>query len=408
MGGGKLIDIARNPPAWRNWPETEDLLAALEKAGGHPRFVGGCVRDALLGLHTEDIDIAIDLSPENVMVGLAASKIRALPTGIKHGTVTAVSGARQFEITTLRVDVKSHGRHADVAFTNDWQGDAERRDFTMNALYLDPKGTLHDPVGGLEDLNNSHVRFIGDPAMRIQEDYLRILRYFRFFARFGGAEPDTAALAAILENASGLTRLSRERVRKEFLTLLEVKNPVPALSLMERDGIHAILFDLPLFPETLQKLLEGAKDAEIALRLAALVNGVPAGAEVLINRLGLSRKLSAHLLALCGGEVTAGLAWEARSHLLYALGAHVFSGQTRLLMALSDTEGDFAAYLEQAEKWRRPQFPVAGKDLIAAGTVEGAALGLLLKEMEARWIASNFTLSKAALFDLFKLSSPDA
>ncbi|MEX0583008.1 MAG: hypothetical protein WD185_05010, partial [Sneathiella sp.] len=233
----RLVDIQQYSPAWRLWPETDAVIAALTCDGGNVRFVGGCVRDALLGIETEDIDMATDLLPDAVVTCLEKAGITAIPTGIDHGTVTAVLKKRHFEITTLRIDIKGHGRHADIAFTQDWESDAERRDFTFNALYLDPKGKLTDPVGGLADLKTGYVRFIGSAEERIREDRLRVLRFFRFFARFGANNPDEDAVQACTRAASDLCDLSVERVQKELTLLLAAENLYPALVLMRKTGV---------------------------------------------------------------------------------------------------------------------------------------------------------------------------
>ena len=225
--------------------ETGDAGAARRAAaaGIEARFVGGCVRDALLGRQSADIDLATPALPEDIIAALEKAGIKAVPTGIAHGTVTAVvtPPPRHFEITTLRRDVETYGRHARVAFDADWSEDAARRDFTINALYLDPDGTVHDPVGGLADLAAHRVRFVGEPAQRIAEDVLRVLRYYRFEARFGRGEGDAAARAACRDAVPLLPTLSAERVAQEVLRLLAVADPVPALRMMREDGVLAAI-----------------------------------------------------------------------------------------------------------------------------------------------------------------------
>src|SRR5712671_7743066 len=226
-------------------PPTLALLKALADAGIAARFVGGCVRDALLRRPIADVDLATPARPEAVIAALEEARIKAVPTGIEHGTVTAVFDAkeplRHFEITTLRRDVETYGRRARVAFDADWAEDAARRDFTINAIYLDPDGTLHDPVGGLADLAVGRVRFVGEAAKRIAEDVLRVLRYYRFVARFGGGSGDAAARAACRDAVPLLPKLSAERVSQEFLRLLAVSDPVPALRMMAEDGVLAAM-----------------------------------------------------------------------------------------------------------------------------------------------------------------------
>src|SRR5436305_6706078 len=228
---GDTHSIAAQP--WMTAPQTRAVIEALGNAGIAARFVGGCVRDALLGRPIADIDIATPARPEAVIAALEKARIKAVPTGIEHGTVTAVIDApeppRHFEITSLRRDVETYGRRARVAFDADWAEDAARRDFTINAIYLDPDGTLHDPVGGLADLQAHRVRFVGEPVQRIAEDVLRVLRYYRFEARFGTGAGDAAARAACRAGVSLLPNLSAERVAQELIRLLAVSDPVPAL-----------------------------------------------------------------------------------------------------------------------------------------------------------------------------------
>ena len=218
-------------------PETQAVLAALGADGTELRFVGGCVRDAVAGRPVKDVDLATPDPPERVTALLERAGIKAVPTGLEHGTVTAVSGGRPFEVTTLRVDVETYGRRARVAYTDDWQADAARRDLTINALSCAPDGTLYDPFGGLGDLRGGRVRFIGDPRQRIREDYLRLLRFFRFHAHYGKGGPDPEGLAAATELAAEATDLSGERVRDELLKLLAADDPLPVLELMHAHGV---------------------------------------------------------------------------------------------------------------------------------------------------------------------------
>src|SRR5207302_10927989 len=238
VSGSETGTIAPQP--WMTAPQTCAVIAALADAGIVARFVGGCVRDALLGRAIADIDIATPARPEEVIAALEKAGIKPVPTGIDHGTITAVVSTpepRHFEITTLRRDVETYGRRARVAFDADWTEDAARRDFTINAIFLDPDGTVHDPVGGLADLRARRVRFVGDPAIRITEDVLRILRYYRFEARFGTVLGDPPARAACRDLAHLLPNLSAERVANELVRLLETSDPVPALRMMVEDGV---------------------------------------------------------------------------------------------------------------------------------------------------------------------------
>src|SRR6185369_10628005 len=255
---------------------TRLLLGALRRAGIEARFVGGCVRDALLGRESADIDLATPALPEDIIAALEGAGIKAVPTGIAHGTVTAVVSVpgvppRHFEITTLRRDVETYGRHARVAFDADWSEDAARRDFTINALYLDPDGTVHDPVGGLEDLEAHHVRFVGEPAKRIAEDVLRVRRYYRFEARFGRGEGDRAAREACRNAVPLLPSLSAERVAQEVLRLLAVANPVPALRMMREDGVLDALLPEAGNIDRLARLIAIEPEIDSERRLAGLL-----------------------------------------------------------------------------------------------------------------------------------------
>jgi len=286
---------------WMTAPATRAVIAALQAAGGPgaARFVGGCVRDALLGRDAPDIDIdvATPLTPDAVVRALEAAGLRAVPTGIEHGTVTAVAHGRPVEITTLRRDVETDGRHAVVAFTEDWGQDAARRDFRLNALYADPDGTLHDPTGcGVDDALTGRVVFVGDPAARIREDYLRVLRFFRFFAHYGRGPADPAAAAACAALRDGLAGLSAERVSKELLKLLAAPDPRPAVRLMETTGVLAVLLPEAGGLERFEGLTAlGAAGADPVLRLAALLDG-PVG-ETVARRLRLPNRVRDRLAA---------------------------------------------------------------------------------------------------------------
>ncbi|MDF2366186.1 CCA tRNA nucleotidyltransferase [Sneathiella sp.] len=401
----RLTDLLTHPPAWRRWPETQAIINALRNEGGAARFVGGCVRDALLDLATEDIDIATNLLPGAVMQGLERAGITALPTGLDHGTITAVLNKRHFEITTLRVDLVGHGRHADIAFTQDWERDAERRDFTFNALYLDPEGELVDPVGGLADLAAGHVRFIGNADDRIREDYLRVLRYFRFYARFGENNPDEHALHACAKAAGQLDQLSAERVQKELLLLLGTDNPGPALGLMSETGVLTVLLGGPADLSRLNSLLSLGAPSDALLRFAALLDGDKDRVLFLAGKLRFSNKQKERLATMCGKEVGADMPISACRTLLYKLGKAGFVDQTLLLWAALGPEVKLDIYLEEAKRWTAPPFPVTGGDLLKLGVGEGKRLGQLLQKMEQSWIASGFKRTKA---DLLQEFLPDA
>src|SRR5207302_6029056 len=283
----QAVKIAPQP--WMKAAPTRALLKALGNAGIAARFVGGCVRDALLGRPIADVDLATPARPEEVIAALQKARIKVVPTGIEHGTVTAVFNAPappwHFEITTLRRDVETYGRRARVAFDADWAEDAARRDFTINAIYLDPEGTLHDPVGGLADLEAHRVRFVGEAARRIAEDVLRVLRYYRFEARFGTGHGDEAARAACRDAVPLLARLSAERVAQELLRLLAVPDPVPALRMMAEDGVLRAILPEATRLDRLQRLIAFEPQPDPLRRLAALVVVDAAGAVALAERL---------------------------------------------------------------------------------------------------------------------------
>jgi poly(A) polymerase len=362
----------------------EPLVAALG-GGETTRLIGGVVRDSLLGVPVSDIDLATRLTPEDVMARLEAAGIKCVPTGLAHGTVTAVMPIGPVEITTLRRDVATDGRHATVAFTDDWREDAARRDFTINALSADPDtGAIFDYFGGQDDLNAGRVRFIGGPLQRIAEDHLRILRFFRFFARFGKGAPDTAAVEACAARANDLMALSRERIATELLKLLAASDPVPAIRLMLDYGILK-----PVLPEiasidTFAALVsrEGSGGDPIR-RFAALIGPNPALARDVAVRLKLSKAQSKRLVTAAGWTEPYGTP-EA---LAYRLGEE--SARDRLLLAGIDPT--------PLDSWTRPHFPISGGTLIARGLPAGPEVAITLSAIENAWIDAGFP--KGAAFD---------
>ncbi|MFO1055747.1 MAG: CCA tRNA nucleotidyltransferase [Dongiaceae bacterium] len=404
------------PQPWMTAPGTLAVLAALAAGGSPARFVGGCVRDALLGRPVNDVDIATPEPPERVMALLRAAGLKALPTGIEHGTVTALAHGHHYEVTTLRRDVTTDGRRAVVAFTDDWAADAARRDFTINALFCDPDGTLHDHVGGIADLAERRIRFVGDPGQRIREDVLRLLRFFRFYAHLGRPPPDAAALAAARALAPLLPRLSGERVRAELLRLLQAADPAPVLRLMREAGVLAWLVPQPPDIDRLAALvmLEAAVPpplvpaADALRRLAALVAG---GAEVALGlaaRLRLSTAERDRLAGMVEGPaVTPDLDRRAARRLLYRLGAAPFRDLALLAWAGAAARGEaggdagagaepWLALLALAAGWTRPALPVRGADAAALGIAPGPAIGRLLAAVESWWIEGDFTADRTA------------
>jgi poly(A) polymerase len=377
---------------WQERPGLAALLSALGAAEGDTRYVGGCVRDTLLRLPVSDIDLATRLTPDEVIARLRKAAIRAVPTGIAHGTVTAVVEGKPVEVTTLRRDVSTDGRRATVAYTDDWAEDAARRDFTINALSADPLSLeVHDYFGGWEDVERRHVRFIGDPLTRIAEDHLRILRFFRFYARFGEGAPDAAALQACAARANDLMALSRERIADELTKLLALPDPAPTLRLMVE---HQIL--KPVIPEIgsegaerLDALVRREGQAGVAgdpvRRLAALLPPEPEAVDGLGKRLRLSTKAVKRLVAAArrgAGEE------EDAPVLAYRLGRE--EAIDRLL--LGDGDPSAAASLLG---WGRPQLKVGGGKLIALGLPAGPIVAETLQEVQRLWAHAGFPADEA-------------
>ncbi len=395
------------PPAWMRAPETRAVIDALRTENEPVRFVGGSVRDAVLGRPVTDVDLATPAPPEAVMARLKAAGIRAIPTGIDHGTVSAVVGERRFEITTLRRDVETDGRRARVAFTDDWAEDAARRDFTINALYCDPDGTLYDPVGGLDDLRARRVRFVGEAEARIREDVLRLLRFFRFYAAYGRPPPDAEALAACRKMASALPRLSGERVAAELLRLFAAPDPVEAAALMEETGACAQVLPEAGPARALAPLVaaERAVDAapEALRRLACLLRAGGGGAEAAARaaaRLRFSKAMRERLCALVAPAipVKADLDEAGLRRALYRAGAETVRDLALLAWAETPERGPaFAALIEAAKDWRAPAFPLRGADALAAGAKPGPELGRLLAAIEDDWVAGGCRDDRAAL-----------
>ncbi|MEA3030471.1 MAG: poly(A) polymerase [Sphingomonadales bacterium] len=363
------------------------LLEALGAGAGETRFVGGCVRDTLLGLDVSDVDLATRLTPGEVVKRLQAARIKAVPTGIAHGTVTAVLAGAPVEITTLRRDVSTDGRRATIAFTEDWREDAARRDFTINALSADPAGgELFDYFDGVGDLEAAHVRFIGEPLQRIAEDHLRILRFFRFHARFGRGAPDGPALDACTARANDLMALSRERIADEMLKLLALPDPAPTVALMIARGIFK-----PVLPEIdsadrLATLVAAEKAAGIAAepirRLAALLPAEPEVAAGVAARLRLSKRAARRLVS------AADAALETPALLAYRIGNA--EAVDRFLL-----HGEKGVDLAALQDWPRPRLAIGGGDLIAMGLEAGPVVAATLQAIEREWAAAGFPSDKA-------------
>ena len=373
-------------PAWIDEPPVQALLAALARGGIAARFVGGCVRDTVLRRPVKEIDIAVDKPPETVMRALEAADLRVVPTGLKHGTVTAIVKGRPFELTTLRRDVETDGRRAVVAFTDDWLEDAKRRDFTFNAMYADPDGTIWDPFDGRADLLAGRVRFIGDPDQRIAEDHLRILRFFRFYAWFGKPPLDGAGFDACRRNAGSLSSLSAERIAKELLRLLAAPAPADALEAMAEAG--ALDHWLPEYAGTARlKALIAREDTPDPLRRLAAIVSPPATA--VAKRLKLSTQQSLRLQLMLEPAVPGDL--ENRRAALYRLGTSLFID--RVLLEGPD---DWRAALALARAWTPPELPISGADALALGLKPSPQVGALLEAVERWWIAGDFSADRAA------------
>ena len=406
--------------AWFRDEALQRVLSLLNADGGEGRVVGGAVRNSLMGLPVADIDIATTLLPEAVVERAGAAGIKAVPTGIAHGTVTLVLDGKPFEITTLRRDVETDGRRARVAFSEDWQADAERRDLTINALYASADGEVVDLVGGLADLERRNIRFIGDAATRIAEDHLRILRFFRFFAHYGNGRPDADGLRACAAARTKIATLSAERVWSEMKKLLPAKDPGRALLWMRQVGVLT-----EVLPET-EKWGIDAVPALIAaeqalgwaadplLRLAAIVPPDATRLAKLAERLRLSKAEAASLQAWANAPVIKDdLSEAAFDRLLYRHDPSGVAVRLKLALAIArgKAEGDFeemartarlGKLLERAAKWKKPAFPLSGADALAAGVNAGPRVGELLGKLEQEWLEGNFSDDRASLLARLK------
>jgi poly(A) polymerase len=394
-----------NDRSWLDTKATRTLVAALDADGIDFRFVGGAVRDALLGRKVSDIDVATPAMPEDVVRAIKAAGLKAIPTGIAHGTVTAVVGRQPFEVTTLRRDVETDGRHAVVVFTDDWRADAARRDFTMNALYADRDGTITDFFGGEADARNGRVRFIGNPAERITEDALRILRFFRFHAWYGRGALDPDGLAASKQLAGMIERLSGERIRVELFKTLAAPDPVPAWTAMVEAGVMAHTVPAALRADRLSAMIVLEHDlglpADVLRRLAATLTGAPFPERLagLKDRLKLSNRDEAHLRAL--GGYTNRIPLVTRRKFGQALYRAEPAWVRDAAMLVNVEAGapnveTLAGLTRFVEGWTEPKFPVTGVDLQAEGVEAGPGMGRTLAQLERWWIEADFAPDRAA------------
>jgi poly(A) polymerase len=390
---------------WLKRPETKAVFATLGREGIETRAVGGAVRDTLLGLRvSQAIDLATTAEPETVIALAERAGFKAVPTGIDHGTVTVIVNGVPFEVTTLRRDVETYGRHAKIAYTASWEEDAKRRDFTLNALYADRDGKVFDPLGGYDDLVAGRVRFIGNAEQRIKEDFLRILRFFRFYAYYGKGAMDEEGLHAAVRLRAGLRQLSAERVVSELRRILIAPQAARAVGALYDYGfLTMVLGGVPRLGR-FERLttIEAANggEPEASLRLAALAVFVEEDVARLAGRLRLSNAEQAVLALAARHAAIAGLPSEAPAKsALYRLGG---SYRSALLLAWADcgAAGDDASWqkaLTLPQRWQAPKFPLDGNDIMALGELTGPEIGAVLKSTEQYWIETGFTLDRDQL-----------
>jgi len=405
-----MLCLSRDTAAWLFDETVQKLLALLSKDGGEARVVGGAVRNTLLGQPISDVDIATTLSPEEVMRRARAADFGVVETGVDFGTLTVVVDHRSFEVTSLRRDIETNGRHAVVIFGQDWQCDARRRDFTINALYCDRAGRIYDEVGGLEDIQTRQIRFIGDAQARISEDYLRILRFFRFFAYYGSGRPDAQALKAAARLKEGLLHLSAERIWSELKKILGAPDPVRALLWMRQSGILSLIipesdkWGIDAIPALIKNEKERACAADPLLRLMAILPPDVSRIQNLAARLKLSQSEKKRLMNWADMMPIRGDCSPLQlKKLLYCQGKAAVVDKLMLALCVAG-EADATGYdalLDIAQNWQRPHFPLRGQDLIAAGITSGPEIGRILKKLEEEWMVNGFHLD----FDQFDLKS---
>ena len=399
---------------WMTAPKTAAVLDALEAEGGPDcaRFVGGCVRNTLAGRPVDDLDIATTLSPDQVTKALKAARIRAVPTGIDHGTVTAVSDHTPHEITTLRRDVSTDGRRATVAFTDDWAEDAQRRDFTLNSLYASRDGTIFDPTGhGVADAKAGRIVFVGDPEQRLTEDHLRNLRFFRFYAWFGKGEPDPAAVAACAALKDRIDGLAAERISKELLKLLAADDPRAAVRLMAGTGVLEVILKAPANLDRFDALVEVEADqlfeCDAVLRLAALLPDDQVAAARLAERLRLSNPDRDRVIAALS-PTPALKSWMSPREIrreVYRAGRPTFRDRAKLAWAASPRTAatmQWRGMIALAEGWTAPVLPLSGQDIMNAGVPKGPLVGQVMREVEEWWIDHDFLDDKLSVIEKLK------
>lgn len=402
---------------WLRSKPLQSLFAALNRDGGEVRVVGGAVRNTLLGTKVSDVDLATTHLPQETVRLAKEAGFKPVPTGIEHGTITVVVQGQPFEVTTLRKDIETDGRHAKVAFGTDWKADAERRDFTINALYATADGNVIDYVGGLADIETKTLRFIGDAEQRIREDYLRILRFFRFFAWYGTGRPEADGLRASARLKDGLNQLSAERVWSELKKLLSAPDPSRAMLWMRQSGVLNIIL-----PESekwgidaIHGLVRTEADldwqVDALLRLESIVPPDAARMSELGKRLKMSNAERARLEAWARADVIRSETSEqALKKLIYRGSSQAVADRIRLAYASARQEaaasdeamiraGAYSRLLDAVEKYEPLVFPVTGGDLLALGLEKGPGLGEKLRDLETLWIDSGFSLDREALLD---------
>lgn len=399
---------------WMTTPATVAVFDALEAEGGVDcaRFVGGCVRNALVGRPIDDIDIATTLTPDRVTAALKAAGIRAVPTGIEHGTVTAVSQHIPHEITTLRRDVTTDGRRATVAFTGDWLEDAQRRDFTLNALYARRDGSIFDPTGhGVADARAGRIVFVGDAEQRLLEDHLRNLRFFRFYAWFGRGQPDAAAVAACAKLKDYIDGLAAERISKELLKLLAADDPRAAVRLMAEAGVLEVILKSPAnlarFEALVEIETEQLFDCDPVLRLAALLPDDQVGAGKFAARVRLSNEERDRITAALA-PTPALKSWMSPREIrraVYRAGHAAFRDRAKLAWAASPRTAatmQWRGMIALADGWPLPTFDITGEDVMKAGVPKGPLVGAVLREVEEWWIDHDFLDDKLSAVEKLK------
>jgi poly(A) polymerase len=399
---------------WMTAAHTAAVFDALEAEGGPDcaRFVGGCVRNTLVGRPVDDLDIATTLTPDRVTKALKAARIRAIPTGIEHGTVTAISDHVPHEITTLRRDVTTDGRRATVAFTTDWMEDAGRRDFTLNSLYARRDGSIFDPTGhGVADAKAGRIVFMGDPEQRLLEDHLRNLRYFRFYAWFGKGPPDAAAVAACAKLKDRIDGLAAERISKELLKLLAADDPRAAVRLMAETGVLEVILKVPANVARFEALVEIETEqlftCDPVLRLAALLPDDQVAAMGLANRLRLSNADRDRIVAALSPTPVL-KSWMSPREIrreVYRSNQAVFRDRATLAWAASPrsaTAIQWRGMIALSDGWVPPSLPLTGQEIIAAGVPKGPLVGDVMREVEAWWIDHDFLDDKLSLIEKLK------